>query len=109
MCKVPVDRFSRPGFTLVELLVVIAVIAILAALLLPALSRAKTAAQGATCLNHLKQWGMATHLYAADNNDFLPPDGSPNGTSTKSGWYIDLPRAIQVPTYPEYRRCIEVA
>jgi prepilin-type N-terminal cleavage/methylation domain-containing protein len=101
MYKVPADRFSRHGFTLVELLAVIAVIAILAALLLPALSRAKTVAHGATCLNHLKQWGMATHLYAADNNDFLPPDGSPNGTSTKSGWYIDLPRAIEVPTYPE--------
>ena len=97
---VPVRR-SRPGFTLIELLVVIAVIAILAALLLPALARAKVAAHGATCLNNLKQWGLATHLYAEENEDFLPPDGAPNGTSTKSGWYIDLPRTIDVPTYPE--------
>lgn len=94
---------STSAFTLIELLVVIAVIAILAALLLPALARAKAAAHGVTCLNNLKQWGLATQLYAEENEDFLPPDGSPNGTSTKSGWYIDLPRTIEVPSYPELR------
>jgi prepilin-type processing-associated H-X9-DG protein len=82
-------------------LVVIAILAILAALLLPVLARAKVAAHGATCLNNLKQWGLATQLYAEENEDFLPPDGSPNGTSTRSGWYIDLPRTIDVPTYPD--------
>ena len=89
------------AFTLIELLVVIAIIAILASLLLPALSRAKAQGHATTCLSHLKQWGLATMLYAADNDDFLPADGTPNGTSTKSGWYIDLPRTIGIPTYHE--------
>jgi len=93
-------RLGR-AFTLIELLVVIAIIAILASLLLPALGRAKQAAQGASCLNNLKQWGLATQLFAADNNDFLPKDGSPNGISVDEGWYIDLPRVLKIPTYRE--------
>jgi prepilin-type N-terminal cleavage/methylation domain-containing protein/prepilin-type processing-associated H-X9-DG protein len=55
------------GFTLVELLVVIAVIAILAALLLPALSRAKDQARTIECLNNLKQLHVAWHMYAGDH------------------------------------------
>lgn len=65
---------KRRGFTLIELLIVIAVIAILAALLLPALSRARSQAQTAACLNNLKQLQLCGHLYGSDNNDFLPPN-----------------------------------
>jgi prepilin-type N-terminal cleavage/methylation domain-containing protein len=57
------------GFTLIELLVVIAIIAILAAMLLPALSRAKTQAQGVQCMNNGNQLTKAWTMYAGDNND----------------------------------------
>lgn len=60
------------GFTLVELLVVIAVIAILAALLFPALARAKSRSQRAACLSNLRQIGIAFELALADNDDRFP-------------------------------------
>jgi prepilin-type N-terminal cleavage/methylation domain-containing protein/prepilin-type processing-associated H-X9-DG protein len=97
-----IPRTSRTAaFTLIELLVVIAIIAILAALLLPALGKAKEKANAVFCLNNLKQWGLATQLYAGDNSDFLPPDGTPNpsDTATNTGWYIQLPQTLGLPRY----------
>lgn len=61
------------AFTLIELLAIIAIIAILAGFLLPALSRAKSAAHKAVCINNQKQIGLARQLYADDNEGHLVP------------------------------------
>jgi prepilin-type N-terminal cleavage/methylation domain-containing protein/prepilin-type processing-associated H-X9-DG protein len=66
---------QKHAFTLVELLAVIAMIAIIAALLMPALANGKNEARMTQCTGNLRQWGQAYRMYADDNQDFLPRRG----------------------------------
>jgi prepilin-type N-terminal cleavage/methylation domain-containing protein/prepilin-type processing-associated H-X9-DG protein len=75
----PPARASWRGFTLPELLVVMAISALLAALLLPALAKAKVKAKRIGCLNNMRQVGMAVNLYAVDSVGRLP---NPKATNT---------------------------
>ena len=75
-------HFSRQGFTLVGLLIIIAVIAILAAMLLPALASAKRKAQRINCVNNLKQDGLAFRIWEGDNGDKYPMAVSTNKGGT---------------------------
>ena len=85
---------QKSGFTLIELLVVAGVISILAALLLPALNRAKQVAQRTICINNLKQIQLAWLMYPPDNRDRLVLNGDgevlPAGVPTLPGWVLGL-------------------
>ena len=89
----PVSPKHRRGFTLVELLVVIGIIALLISILLPTLGRAREAANAVKCLSNLRQLGMAFQMYSNANQGRFPASGMANQAS---GWiYWDAPRPLE--------------
>ena len=106
---------DHQAFTLIELLIVIAIIAILAAILMPVLSSAKQRADQVYCLNNMRQWALAFRMYSDDNNNYVPEEGDvgqsinwggsasglPPYTSTPNfqfAWYNVIPPELGMPT-----------
>ena len=87
---------KRRGFTLVELLVVIGIIALLISILLPALNQARRAAQSVKCLSNLRTIGQGFALYESENKGFLP------GSALTTGRFIYPPAPITNSTVPQY-------
>src|SRR5215204_4196935 len=78
------------GFTAIELIVVVGVIGIMAAILLPALNKAKEQGKATACRNNLKQITMGFLMYAEDNEEFLPwPGGQPDRAVTSRQYEAD--------------------
>ena len=91
--KYPISS-KRNGFTLIELLVVISIVALLIALLLPAIKRAKELSRRIVCSNNQRQLGIALFAYIADNDSYQPlPYGYPDaiGISLYAMWPTNLP------------------
>ena len=102
----PQNRPSvRHGFTLVEILIVLAIVMIIGAILLPVFSSARETARRASCSSNLKQIGVAISLYAADNSRFYPhTDNQTTGWKAECAWaerilrYVKSPSVFECPT-----------
>lgn len=107
---------AKRAFTLIELLVVIAIIAILAAMLLPALTRAKSRALRLECMNNVKQLQLCWHLYALDNNGNLVPNKAQTAqyTTQPDSWICgsapldDTPTNIQRSAFFPYNSTLGI-
>jgi prepilin-type N-terminal cleavage/methylation domain-containing protein/prepilin-type processing-associated H-X9-DG protein len=106
MCKAETDFFSSPptrrAFTLIEMLVVIAIIALLVSLIVPSITNAISSAKHAKSMSNLRQWGTAMHLYMAENQGDMPSRGpsqqppwgmiaATHVESVRTAWYNTLP------------------
>lgn len=91
---------KKPAFTLVELLVVISIIAMLLAILIPSLNKAKKLASSVVCRSNLKQWGVINQMYINSNNGKFPEDRL--GITDASWVWILRPYYMNM---PEIRYC----
>ena len=95
---------TRNAFTLIELLTVIAIIGILAAILIPVVSSVRESARASKCVSNLRQIGMAFHAFAADNQDRFPGlfyNGQPSHPLLQLLEYADDPEVFICPSDPE--------
>jgi len=90
---------NRAAFTLVELLVVIGIIAVLLAMLLPALNKVRRQALSIQCQSNLRQLLIAAQLYANDNNGVMPGYDSLNGLNGANCWWLTLAKYLGNPDF----------
>ena len=94
---------AKKSFTLIEWLVVIAIIAILAGMLLPALNKSRESAKNVQCLNQLKQLNMATQMYLHDNKEiFFSSAQVPPGSKRSQSWAVLLFKLLRYKTRPKW-------
>lgn len=89
----PELRTAARGFTLIEVIVVVAIIAMLVAVLLPSLARSREQARATVCLSHLKQQGTGLSAYSSANKAFLPWAGAYRYTLLEGEYYVGIPYA----------------
>lgn len=94
----------RLAVSLLELLVVCAIILFLLALLVPGLGHAKEQARRVQCANNLRQWGVALQYYRDDHGDYLPTEGTFLQPSKPYTWFNVLPPYLNAPPYGEVER-----
>lgn len=92
---------SQIGFTLVELLVVISIIALLLAILLPGLNKARETAKAVVCLVNQRQIGLGFATYASDSREYLPPWSTSSGGLAQTHWGAMLGHLNYIPA-PSY-------
>lgn len=103
--QVPFARSPfRSAISMAEILIVFAVIALLLAMLVPGLARAKEQMRRTQCKNNLRHWGIALQMYRDENFDYLPTEGTYLHPTKPYTWFNVLPPYLDAPSYKDVER-----
>lgn len=97
-------RYRRQGVSLVEVMIVIAVVVLLLAMLLPSLSGARETARRLMCKSNLRQWGTAFQYYQQTYDDYIPTEGTFFSVNKPGTWFNELPPFLGLPSYKDVER-----
>ena len=102
------DTVARRAISLVEVMLVIAMVMFMLALLIPGVNGARERARRVVCSNNLRQWGIALQFYRDEHNDYLPKEGTSGGPGlfNDSAWFNALPPYLGLPPYRDFDRML---